>query len=163
MRTTRRISGFTLVELLVVIGIIAALIGILLPVLSRVQSRGRDVKCQSNIRQCLALFMTYAAENKGSLPWGDVYVRANNFPGSPMNWDDAAGDGRLITCWSIISRLSSKAYSGDDVFIGTGQTSNPDAARNSTALPAMPRSDDCLRRQPVHVCRELHGILLALG
>src|SRR5687768_9012812 len=69
--------GFTLDELLVVIGIIAALIGILLPVLSGVQSRGRDLKCQSNQKQIVTLLLAYAAENKGSLPFGWY----------PQNWD----------------------------------------------------------------------------
>src|SRR5262245_66672487 len=70
MMTVKRASrAFTLVELLVVIGIIAALIGILLPVLSGVQSRGRDIKCQSYLKQICQLFIMYASENKGRLPY----------------------------------------------------------------------------------------------
>jgi prepilin-type N-terminal cleavage/methylation domain-containing protein len=52
-RRSRHLRGFTLVELLVVIGIIVVLIGVLLPVLSGVAARGRDVQCQSNIRQAV--------------------------------------------------------------------------------------------------------------
>ena len=66
--TTRRKPphAFTLVELLVVIGIIAIIIGLLLPVLAGVQARGRDVKCQANLRSIVQAMYGYAAENGGS-------------------------------------------------------------------------------------------------
>jgi prepilin-type processing-associated H-X9-DG protein/prepilin-type N-terminal cleavage/methylation domain-containing protein len=64
-----RRRAFTLVELLVVIGIIALLIGILLPVLSKAREAGNAVKCASNLRQIGAGWMLYANANKGaSLP-----------------------------------------------------------------------------------------------
>jgi prepilin-type N-terminal cleavage/methylation domain-containing protein/prepilin-type processing-associated H-X9-DG protein len=61
---TRR-AGFTLVELLVVIGIIAILSAILLPVLSRAQGAARATQCLSNLRQLYLANTMYAAENKG--------------------------------------------------------------------------------------------------
>jgi len=59
--------GFTLVELLVVIGIIAALIAILLPALSRAREQAKRVQCLSNMRQLTVAWLTYANENKGRI------------------------------------------------------------------------------------------------
>lgn len=65
----RKSRGFTLVELLVVIGIIAVLISILLPTLARARQTANLVSCQSNFRQVYGAVMFYANENKGYLPW----------------------------------------------------------------------------------------------
>lgn len=58
-------EAFTLVELLVVIGIIALLVSILLPVLSRVKQQGQAIKCASNLRQIAMGWMMYADANHG--------------------------------------------------------------------------------------------------
>ncbi|CAN5367166.1 hypothetical protein BH09PLA1_BH09PLA1_31380 [soil metagenome] len=69
---TRR-HAFTLVELLVVIGIIAVLIGILLPALNRARAAASALKCASNLRSVGQGLAIYVAENKGTYPAAYIY------------------------------------------------------------------------------------------
>jgi len=72
---TRRQSSaraFTLVELLVVIGIIALLISMLLPSLTKARQSANLLDCQMRLRQMGAALQIYSASNKGYLPWGAI-------------------------------------------------------------------------------------------
>ena len=68
VESMRKRNAFTLVELLVVIGIIAVLISILLPALNRAREQARSVACKSNMRQIGITLFSYTNDNKQWLP-----------------------------------------------------------------------------------------------
>jgi prepilin-type N-terminal cleavage/methylation domain-containing protein/prepilin-type processing-associated H-X9-DG protein len=97
MRTNRR--AFTLVELLVVIGIIAVLIGVLLPTLSKARESANSVKCQSNLRSIGQGFAVYLAENKQTYPAAYVYNIGEGAPAARLG-GTAINRVRGYTHWS---------------------------------------------------------------
>jgi len=76
---TRR--GFTLVELLVVIGIIALLISMLLPALQRAREASKQTVCKSQLHQFGLAYHLYAHDNKGRIP--RLYYTTYMIPSSP--------------------------------------------------------------------------------
>src|SRR2546426_347597 len=72
VRPCRRVSprGFTLVELLVVIGIIAVLISVLLPTLSKAREAAGRTQCLSNMRSIFQMLKIYEVTYKGAVPLG---------------------------------------------------------------------------------------------
>ena len=76
LRIQPRRRAFTLVELLVVIGIIALLIGILLPALTKAREQSRKVACSSNLRQLMTAIRLFAQDHQNCIP-GGYFDRTN--------------------------------------------------------------------------------------
>jgi prepilin-type N-terminal cleavage/methylation domain-containing protein/prepilin-type processing-associated H-X9-DG protein len=123
-RRRRHGGGFTLVELLVVVGIIAVLIGVLLPALAGARRSAREVQCASNVRQLCIALLDYAGQNKGKFPpnddfsgpmgehvavwWTDEERIGPYVPGTTFNPDP----GALVTAWDTSGLASRGAVNG---------------------------------------------------
>jgi prepilin-type N-terminal cleavage/methylation domain-containing protein/prepilin-type processing-associated H-X9-DG protein len=103
-------KAFTLVELLVVIGIIAVLIAILMPSLARARMSANLVNCQSNFRQIHTAILFYVGENNGFLPrssgddWGPegtnagTFIRLTQLLGTPFKDENVDTLSPVFTC-----------------------------------------------------------------
>src|ERR1700683_5362051 len=78
--------AFSLVELLIVIGIITILIALLLPALGRVREQARQVQCLSNLRQLGIAILMYTNENAGMLPRSAPTDFNYSQPEDPADW-----------------------------------------------------------------------------
>jgi prepilin-type N-terminal cleavage/methylation domain-containing protein/prepilin-type processing-associated H-X9-DG protein len=115
--------GFTLVELLVVIGIIAILISLLLPSLSRARESAKIVTCASNERTIMQMMQLYAAQSNGYLPpfsmgSGGATHPANDFTSSDGQAHDITTLGWDYILLSTLYHLDMNSYFMD---LDTGQ------------------------------------------
>ena len=74
-------SAFTLIELLVVISIIALLLSILMPALSKVKEKGKQVVCASQMRQWVIACNTFAASNDDAIPYAAADLGSSVYAG----------------------------------------------------------------------------------
>ena len=100
-----RLAGFTLVELLVVIGIIAVLIGILIPVVTKARQHAVTAQCASNLRQLATGWRLYAEANRGV----SVPARVPSISGSRNLYDLGRGP-QYRPRWYEFVAAQSKVY-----------------------------------------------------
>ena len=113
-------GGFTLVELLVVIGVIAVLVGMLLPALSKARKAAQETQCMSNLRQWGQALMMYTGENKDMLPCDgtpDGTDAGSNYIGPPnqVSPDTSSAtltgmDDRSLWWNALPTKINSKSY-----------------------------------------------------
>ncbi|MEO1129321.1 MAG: type II secretion system protein [Planctomycetota bacterium] len=111
-----RRKAFTLVELLVVISIIALLVGLLLPAISRAQRNARQAKCATQLRGIHSALVGWAQNNKEQYPDAEVLDARNQ-----TEADDVAKN-RTGNIWSIM--LFQRVISNTEVFVSPGEV-NP--------------------------------------
>src|SRR4051794_6341501 len=88
-----RLYAFTLVELLVVIGIIALLISILLPALGKARSAAQTVACTANLRSLAQAMAVYVGESKNFLPGSGYTTGIMFFNTTGSTWADSTNVG----------------------------------------------------------------------
>src|SRR5260370_20684933 len=83
-----RSAAFTLIELLIVIGILAILAAILLPVLTRAKSAAQATLCINNTKQLTLAWLIYAGDHDDRLPYnlGVNALRQTVAPNDPLTW-----------------------------------------------------------------------------
>lgn len=98
--------GFTLVEMLVVIGIIAILLMMLVPMLGPALERARQTRCGSNLSECFKVVLQYANDNSGRLPPGYAVnpsqLVSNPTNGIPMYVERLNLQGTMWYCPSLV-------------------------------------------------------------
>jgi prepilin-type N-terminal cleavage/methylation domain-containing protein len=92
-RRRGRSGGFSLIELIVVIALIAVLVGLLVPAVIRSRESAKTIQCASQLRQLGQAFANYAAHFDGHLPYWSGWHVAGGAPGGDGTGEDEPGPG----------------------------------------------------------------------
>ena len=111
-KTSRRRGAFTLIELLVVVSIIALLIAMLLPSLSKAKDQARSIKCLVNLRNIGIAVLVYAQDNNNYLPRASMtasmkpYSRASSAVNQRSRSESASMRSTLWPVWKAMRSAS---------------------------------------------------------
>jgi len=109
-------QGYTLTELLVVLGVVALLAALLLPAFARAREDARASACASNLRQLHAAFVMYAADHDDALPMFVTQKTVVRAGGVTRTWPDQSAE--LVACLTPYTRSAPVWFCPSDPFRG---------------------------------------------
>jgi prepilin-type N-terminal cleavage/methylation domain-containing protein/prepilin-type processing-associated H-X9-DG protein len=129
-KTPKTLDGFTLVELLVVIGIISVLIAMLLPALNKAREQAKKIQCMSNMRQIGQALAMYTNQFNGVIPyynigssfplqerlWYDLLMKSGCLSGTPSRTSASTLISQVLFCPDQTRNQLSAGYPEDDFY-----------------------------------------------